>query len=62
MESTKISKENISLIRLLGYLTEKQWADAINNLDVDKDLAFDLIRIQDERYNGNLEENVKLLL
>jgi len=58
MKDTKDEKEEQITI-LLGYLTEKQWADAINNYGVDKDLAFSLIEKQEEAYGGNLLEDVQ---
>ena len=57
-ERTESEKEEQITI-LLGYLTEKQWADAINNNGVDKDLAFSLIKKQEDAYGGNLLEEVQ---
>jgi hypothetical protein len=51
-----------TITHLLSYLTEDKWADAIRNSHVNDDIAWELLRIQDETYNGNLSEQVKELV
>jgi formiminotetrahydrofolate cyclodeaminase len=54
-----IELDHPTITHLLGYLTEEKWADAIRQKSVNVNIAWELLRIQDQRYNGNMTEQVK---
>jgi len=54
-----IELDHPTLSHLLGYLTEEKWADAIRGKHVNIDIAWELLRIQDQRYNGSMFDAVK---
>jgi hypothetical protein len=58
----RIEFDHPTITHLLGYLTEGKWADAIRNKSVNIDVAWELLRIQDKQYNGNMVECVKELV
>lgn len=58
----KIDIDHPTLTHMLGYLTAKQWADALRTKSVDPDTAYKLIKIQDEKYyhcNNRLHDEVE---
>jgi len=60
-----IEMDNPELTFMLGYLEATKWADAIRQKSVSKELAFELIDIQDRAYNGgshNIREEVEELI
>jgi len=58
----QIELDHPTLTHLLGYITEGKWADAIRRQAVNVDIAWELLRIQDNAYNGNMVESVKELV
>lgn len=48
-----------TITHLLGYLDESKWADAIRGKNVNPDIAWELLRIQDQRYGGSIFDAVK---
>ena len=48
-----------TLTHLLGYLNVSQWADAIRGKLVNTDIAWELLRVQDQRYGGSMRDEVK---
>ena len=61
MKNTK-AEDNFTVKHLLGYLTPKQWADALKDDKTDKTLIWQLIEIQEQSYGGNIKEEVEYLL
>jgi hypothetical protein len=56
---TEIELDNPTLTHMLGYLTVAKWVDAIRNKNVNIKLAYELLRIQDAVYHGNMVDDVK---
>jgi hypothetical protein len=54
-----VELDHPTLIHMLGHLSVRKWADAIRNKEVDVDLAYQLLKIQDDRYHGNMVDDVK---
>jgi hypothetical protein len=55
----QIDLDHPTLTHLFGYLTEEKWADAIRGKNVDSNIAWELLRIQDNRYHGSMFDAVK---
>ena len=55
--------DGYTLTHMLGYLTPKQWADALSidsdDLPLNYNDIWKLIRIQEEVYNFNLKDDVR---
>jgi hypothetical protein len=58
-EKMEVDLDHPTISHLLGYLTEEKWADAIRGKHVNIDMTWELLRIQDDRYHGNMTEAVK---
>jgi len=54
----EIGLDHPTLTHMLGYLTVAKWADAIRNKSVNIDLAYELLKIQDDKYHGNMVDDV----
>ena len=54
-----IELDHPTLTHMLGYLTVAKWADAIRNKNVNIDIAYELLKIQDYMYHGNMVDDVK---
>lgn len=57
--SESIELDHRTLTHMLGYLTIAKWADAIRQKDVNANIAYELLEIQDRQYNGNMADDVK---
>lgn len=55
----QIELDHPTITNLLGYLTIGKWADAIRQKNVNVDIAWELLRIQDNTYHGNMVDEVK---
>jgi len=55
----EVELDHPTLTQMLGYLTVAKWADAIRQGSVNVDLAYALLKIQDDRYHGNMVDEVK---
>ena len=55
----EVDLDHPTLTHLLGYLDESKWADAIRGKNVNVDMTWELLRIQDERYHGSMLDAVK---
>lgn len=53
-----IDIDNKTLTHLLGYLKEKEWRNALEQEETDKEIIKELMKIQDETYGLNLVESV----
>jgi hypothetical protein len=53
-----IKPDDRTLTYLLGYLTPKQWAEAIEIKEHDKTLIYDLIQQQENTYSVELRADV----
>lgn len=61
----EIDLDDATLTHLLGYLTAKQWADALKNAEGNAPwtaLIWYLIETQDKAYDSNMKDEVKELL
>jgi len=47
---------NVTITHLLGYLTKKQWMDAIKNYNVDKKKIKELLKDQENAYSLDYED------
>jgi len=54
-----IEIDHPTLIHLFGYLEVKHWASAIRNKNVNEEIAWELLRIQDRAYHGCMVEDVE---
>lgn len=52
--TSEIPLDNETLTHLLGYLSEKEWKDALKDENCDDSLIEDLMKIQDDKYGLNL--------
>jgi hypothetical protein len=52
-------EDDPTLTHLLGYLTPKQWKDALNDSCLDKDMIKRLIKIQEDAYCYNLTRQME---
>lgn len=50
---------NATVTHLLGYLTPKQWADAMKDDTLDQELIQELIEKQEDTYNFDLQKDVE---
>lgn len=57
----EIELDHPTLTHLLGYLTARQWTDAIRQNNVTT-IAWELLKIQDRAWHGNMVEDVKELV
>jgi len=55
----EIEIDHPTLTHLIGYLNVSQWADAIRGKLVNTDIAWELLRVQDQRYGGSMIDEVK---
>jgi len=58
----QIEFDHPTITHLLGFLDESRWANAIRNKDVNIEIAWELLRIQDSVYHGNMRDAVKELV
>jgi hypothetical protein len=61
-EKMEVELDHPTLTHMLGYLTVAKWADAIRQKSVNVDLAYAFLKIQDERYHGNMVDEVKQIV
>ena len=58
----RIEFDHPTITHLLGFLPECKWASAIRNKEVNVEIAWELLRIQDNMYHGNMVDAVKELV
>jgi len=58
----EVELDHPTITHLLGYLTEDKWADAIRGKNVNADMTWELLRIQDQRYGGSMKDAVKEII
>jgi hypothetical protein len=54
-----IEIDHPTLTHMCGYIRVGQWASAIRNKEVNENIAYELLRIQDRAYHGNMVEDVR---
>lgn len=54
----KIEIDHPTLTHLFGYLDVFQWVNAIKNGEVNVDIVWELLKIQDRAYKGRMFEHV----
>jgi hypothetical protein len=57
-----IEIDHPTLTHMLGYLNVNKWVSAIRNKEVNIDIAWELLRIQDRAYHGCMVEEVEELV
>jgi len=55
----EIDLDHPTLSHLLGYLSVRQWVDAIRQRNVNIEIAYELLKIQDRAWHGNMVDDVK---
>lgn len=60
-----INLDDDTLIYMLGYITPKQWVDALSCEDLDKEIINNLLAAVDNRYKGikaEVDDKIKELV
>lgn len=52
-------REYNEIVHMLNYLIPEQWADALEDREFNKEIIYELMRIQEEAYNFSLIEDVE---
>ena len=58
----KVNQEN-EIVHLLGYITVEEWANSLNSVfGLNKQIIYELMRIQEEVYDLDLIRDVETLV